>query len=816
MSFLIKVNKPGLYKFLAIPFIFFLSSSALSQINPHLGYGYVFYPDGNKPEAVTFSAYILSRPGDFLDHQSFGCGYDSDNGIWFVQCGSFSTQWRPGDVLRVELSDNEGRTGSIEVPITNEAADYAGNVTLTGNAHPCRLLVEEKKVMRGETVSINIYMENLSAADSLVAYELTLGFNSEAVLPLGAENEGTMTRNWSNPLAHLSEDKLTLGSYTTNQAHTRLVEDGNVLIKAVFKVEDEINKQIVPEALIRVINARLYTLTEEIILSHSKTGVLKQEGLVKILTEPENLAFLADGQTYTAPHLFQWDPGEVYRVEAISPQYYNELTRYVFTEWNTGASIRYNILVQKQAAVYTAYYETSHYLDVRSEYGLPAGGGWHVKGSTVPVSVDSLIQESDNSRRRFTGWTGEGAGSVTASNREITVIVHEPIIQTAAWVSQFKMILSAYPDDVPGISINADPPGPWYDINTVVELSAAIDHSQYSFSGWSGDVQSSEPVISVTVQSALNIVANFNIDGQPPRISDFPVFNITQNEIFERTFEWLSHYVEDDNDSLEDLAYDFTENEYVSCEVSIGQKIFRIIPVQDWTGDTEVVFTVENSLGLSAETVLDIHVYPEDDSPGSFYLISPKDTAIAEWPADVNFIWSRSAADNPNHLISYDFYISPNSSLAGHGTIVYSELSDTALTLRLQEKGAYYWSVWAVDSQQNRTRADTIYQISVITGIVSDPGIPELYLLFQNYPNPFNQSTVIAYSVPESGSLKIAVYDAAGKHVKTLFDGYASAGTYRTAWNGNNGDSQPAASGIYIVRMNAGEYSHHRKMLLIR
>ncbi len=89
--------------------------------------------------------------------------------------------------------------------------------------------------------------------------------------------------------------------------------------------------------------------------------------------------------------------------------------------------------------------------------------------------------------------------------------------------------------------------------------------------------------------------------------------------------------------------------------------------------------------------------------------------------------------------------------------------------------------------------------------------LPHDFALSQNYPNPFNPTTTIQYQVPEGSNVKIIVYDVLGKQVAVLVNGYQDAGTYTTNFDGTN-----LASGIYLYRMEAGNFVKVNKMLLLK
>jgi Secretion system C-terminal sorting domain/FG-GAP-like repeat/ASPIC and UnbV len=88
---------------------------------------------------------------------------------------------------------------------------------------------------------------------------------------------------------------------------------------------------------------------------------------------------------------------------------------------------------------------------------------------------------------------------------------------------------------------------------------------------------------------------------------------------------------------------------------------------------------------------------------------------------------------------------------------------------------------------------------------------PVSFKLEQNYPNPFNPSTIISYQLPKSSNVKITVFDMLGREIQTLLNERKSAGSYNTTFTANN-----LASGVYIYRIQADEFTMSKKMLLIK
>jgi hypothetical protein len=90
-------------------------------------------------------------------------------------------------------------------------------------------------------------------------------------------------------------------------------------------------------------------------------------------------------------------------------------------------------------------------------------------------------------------------------------------------------------------------------------------------------------------------------------------------------------------------------------------------------------------------------------------------------------------------------------------------------------------------------------------------GIPERLHLYQNHPNPFNPTTTIRFDLPQDAHVTLRVYDALGKEVATLVDGFRNAGSHVVSLN-----AQGLASGVYLCRISAGGATEVRKMALMR
>ena len=91
----------------------------------------------------------------------------------------------------------------------------------------------------------------------------------------------------------------------------------------------------------------------------------------------------------------------------------------------------------------------------------------------------------------------------------------------------------------------------------------------------------------------------------------------------------------------------------------------------------------------------------------------------------------------------------------------------------------------------------------------------EDYLMI-NYPNPFNPVTTLRYDLPEDAMVTITIYDMIGKVVSNLVSSQQSAGYKSVQWNATNNTGQPVSAGLYLYRIEAGEFRQTKKMVLLK
>jgi photosystem II stability/assembly factor-like uncharacterized protein len=139
--------------------------------------------------------------------------------------------------------------------------------------------------------------------------------------------------------------------------------------------------------------------------------------------------------------------------------------------------------------------------------------------------------------------------------------------------------------------------------------------------------------------------------------------------------------------------------------------------------------------------------------------------------------------------------------IQGNGTT--NESKNYSYEDRNISSGKYQYRLKQIDFNGN-------YEYHALANEV-EIGAPKKFALSQNYPNPFNPYTKINYELPITNYVSIKIYDVNGKEVAQLINQNQKAGYYTVEFNASN-----LASGMYFYRIQAGEFSATKKMILIK
>lgn len=106
--------------------------------------------------------------------------------------------------------------------------------------------------------------------------------------------------------------------------------------------------------------------------------------------------------------------------------------------------------------------------------------------------------------------------------------------------------------------------------------------------------------------------------------------------------------------------------------------------------------------------------------------------------------------------------------------------------------------------------------VLAVAGVASAP-LPTAWALRQPFPNPFNPRTTIAFDLPEAATVRLEVFDIAGRLVDVLLrDEMFTAGRWEAVWQGRDGSGRKVAAGVYFCRLEAGGYRATTRMLLVK
>ncbi|MBI5710842.1 MAG: T9SS type A sorting domain-containing protein [Candidatus Eisenbacteria bacterium] len=126
----------------------------------------------------------------------------------------------------------------------------------------------------------------------------------------------------------------------------------------------------------------------------------------------------------------------------------------------------------------------------------------------------------------------------------------------------------------------------------------------------------------------------------------------------------------------------------------------------------------------------------------------------------------------------------------------------------------YYYKLSAMDVHGNESGFTTLLP----EGTVDVPGgaAPAELVLAAPSPNPARSETAIRFDLPRVARVRLAVYDAAGRRVRLLRDGALEAGTHRAAFALRDDAGRALASGLYVVRLEAGDRVLTRRLIAVR
>jgi len=134
----------------------------------------------------------------------------------------------------------------------------------------------------------------------------------------------------------------------------------------------------------------------------------------------------------------------------------------------------------------------------------------------------------------------------------------------------------------------------------------------------------------------------------------------------------------------------------------------------------------------------------------------------------------------------------------------------------------YCVAIKSVDGSANISELSNCVSAVSQTGFILDVDddefteLPETFQLAQNYPNPFNPSTIIEYALPTVSYVNVSIYNVLGQQITTLVSQLQSPGYHSIEWDGTDSRGRKAASGVYLYKIVAGDFTQSKKMMMVQ
>jgi hypothetical protein len=313
------------------------------------------------------------------------------------------------------------------------------------------------------------------------------------------------------------------------------------------------------------------------------------------------------------------------------------------------------------------------------------------------------------------------------------------------------------------------------------------------------------------------------VNDAPPVLDTVEAQNTNEDTILMITLSATD--VDGDN-----LTYTASSSD-TNVTVLVSNDTLTMTPADNWNGNSTIMVVVSDGSATDT-TSFELTVNAVNDAPSSFALNEQDSVYITmdNFASDsIVFTWDESADVDDDELT---YHFTAELIINGQLTTEY----DTTLTANGMKID--YQSVFDEIYAAQSMLAAMEWDVSVSDGVeevmaengpltvglnasdavlsINEELLPEKFALHQNYPNPFNPITTLRYDLPEQATVNIIIYDMLGREVRTLVNTTQDAGFKSVIWNATNDYGKPVSAGVYLYKIQAGEFVQTRKMVLLK
>jgi hypothetical protein len=289
------------------------------------------------------------------------------------------------------------------------------------------------------------------------------------------------------------------------------------------------------------------------------------------------------------------------------------------------------------------------------------------------------------------------------------------------------------------------------------------------------------------------------VNGAVSQISaQAPVFtavmpNVSVNEGDTLKFNYKATDVNNDT-----LTFALSAPAPAGAAINASTGLFTWVPTFEQAGTYNVVVSVSDGSNKTVDTAV-VTVVNVNRNP--VFVNTPGATTVVRYPEPGKLTFKYTATDADGDTLTYSLIgASSKATITADGEFTYVANDTLAIeTIRVK----------VADKFGGADTAVTV--ISSLSAVILPGTLPTAYALNQNFPNPFNPSTAIRFQLPKESYVTLKVYNLLGEQVSSIVSEYLPAGYHEYKF-----DASSLATGVYIYRIQAGDFISTKKMTLIK